>query len=60
LQFFTVLVVINSATLVLPWNVEEEEEMRKNRARFLFIVTALSAFANIFFALEVSFLTINQ
>ena len=48
-QFFTALVVLNSATLIFPWNVEEEEE--KNE--FLYIVTALSAVLNMLFAVEV-------
>jgi sodium leak channel non-selective protein len=48
-QFFTTLVVLNSATLIFPWNVEEEEE--KNE--FLYIVTALSAVLNMLFAVEV-------
>jgi hypothetical protein len=48
-QFFTALVVLNSATLIFPWNVEEEEE--KNE--FLYIVTALSAVINMLFAVEI-------
>jgi sodium leak channel non-selective protein len=49
-QFFAALVVLNSATLIFPWNVEEEEE--KNE--FLYIVTALSAVLNMLFAVEVN------
>uniref|UniRef100_A0A183CKP1 Ion_trans domain-containing protein n=1 Tax=Globodera pallida TaxID=36090 RepID=A0A183CKP1_GLOPA len=48
-QFFAAMVVLNSATLILPWNVEEEED----KHRFLYIVTALSAILNMLFAVEV-------
>ncbi|KAF7637845.1 hypothetical protein Mgra_00002820 [Meloidogyne graminicola] len=48
-QFFAALVVLNSATLIFPWNVEEEEQ--KNE--FLFIVTAISAVLNLLFTVEI-------
>ncbi|KAL3067841.1 hypothetical protein niasHS_016807 [Heterodera schachtii] len=48
-QFFAAMVVLNSATLILPWNVEEEED----KHRLLYIVTALSAILNMLFAVEI-------
>ncbi|ETN72174.1 transporter, cation channel family protein [Necator americanus] len=48
-QSFAILVVINSFTLVVPWNVEEE----KQRRNFLFGLTILSAFCNILFTIEI-------
>uniref|UniRef100_A0A915LC83 Ion transport domain-containing protein n=1 Tax=Meloidogyne javanica TaxID=6303 RepID=A0A915LC83_MELJA len=48
-QLFAALVVLNSATLIFPWNVEEEE--MKNEV--LFIVTVISAALNLLFAVEV-------
>ncbi|KAI1704443.1 ion transport protein [Ditylenchus destructor] len=49
-QLFAVLVVLNSACLLLPWNVEEEQnEMHK----VLYFITALSAFINCLFAVEI-------
>lgn len=54
LQIFGALVVINSATLCIPWNVEEEAERRDNDEEYkLFFATALSAIINILFAVEV-------
>uniref|UniRef100_A0A915EEL3 Sodium leak channel NALCN n=1 Tax=Ditylenchus dipsaci TaxID=166011 RepID=A0A915EEL3_9BILA len=49
-QFFAVLVVLNSATLLLPWNVEEEENEMHN---ILYFITAMSAFINCLFAVEI-------
>jgi len=51
-QLFAALVVLNSATLIFPWNVEEEE--MKNEV--LFIVTVISAALNLLFAVEVGIL----
>uniref|UniRef100_A0A915LJE8 Ion transport domain-containing protein n=1 Tax=Meloidogyne javanica TaxID=6303 RepID=A0A915LJE8_MELJA len=51
-QLFAALVVLNSATLIFPWNVEEEE--MKNEV--LFIVTVISAALNLLFAVEVDIL----
>ncbi|KHN81661.1 Sodium leak channel non-selective protein, partial [Toxocara canis] len=52
-QIFAALVVINSATLCIPWNVEEEAERRDNDEEYkLFFATALSAIINILFAVE--------
>ncbi|EYC27831.1 hypothetical protein Y032_0008g206 [Ancylostoma ceylanicum] len=48
-QSFAILVVINSCTLVVPWNVEEE----KQRRNVLFGLTILSAFCNILFTIEI-------
>ncbi|KAI6241045.1 Sodium leak channel non-selective protein [Aphelenchoides fujianensis] len=48
-QFFVILVLVNSATLVIPWNVDEEQ----SRAYYLFILTAVSAFCNLLFTLEI-------
>lgn len=61
-QFFAILVVgrilvrvalerfsVNSATLVVPWN-EQEEESKSN---YLYFSTALSALCNILFTVEV-------
>ncbi|KAK6025083.1 hypothetical protein OSTOST_09027, partial [Ostertagia ostertagi] len=48
-QVFAFLVLLNSACLVVPWNVEEEGE----RSTILFAVTALSAVINILFAVEI-------
>uniref|UniRef100_A0A0K0DQ43 Ion_trans domain-containing protein n=1 Tax=Angiostrongylus cantonensis TaxID=6313 RepID=A0A0K0DQ43_ANGCA len=45
---FAILVVVNSFTLVVPWNVEEE----KQRRNVLFGLTILSAFCNILFTVE--------
>ncbi|KHJ95111.1 transporter, cation channel family protein [Oesophagostomum dentatum] len=47
-QIFAFLVLLNSACLVVPWNVEEEGE----RTTILFSVTILSAIINILFAVE--------
>ncbi|VDO08687.1 unnamed protein product [Haemonchus placei] len=49
-QVFAFLVLLNSACLIIPWNVEEEGE----RSSILFFVTALSAVINILFTVEVS------
>lgn len=49
-QLFNCLVIVNSATLMYPWNEEEEHE----RGRELLAVTALSAVINVCFAVEVS------
>uniref|UniRef100_A0A915ABY7 Sodium leak channel NALCN n=1 Tax=Parascaris univalens TaxID=6257 RepID=A0A915ABY7_PARUN len=52
-QIFGALVVINSATLCIPWSVEEEAERRDNDEEYkLFFATALSAIINILFAVE--------
>ncbi|VDO22924.1 unnamed protein product [Haemonchus placei] len=48
-QSFAILVVVNSFTLVVPWNVEEE----KQRRNVLFGLTVMSAFCNILFTIEV-------
>ncbi|VDN02709.1 unnamed protein product [Thelazia callipaeda] len=48
-QVFVVLVVINSVTLFVPWNVEEE----KNSPNALFFMTSLSAIVNILFTVEI-------
>ncbi|CAI4222140.1 unnamed protein product [Auanema sp. JU1783] len=48
-NLFNVLVIINSLTLVFPWNVEEETERRTE----LFVITTLSAVSNVFFAVEI-------
>ncbi|VDL70562.1 unnamed protein product [Nippostrongylus brasiliensis] len=48
-QVFAFLVLLNSACLIVPWNVEEEGE----RSTVLFSVTALSAIINILFAVEI-------
>ncbi|VDM59301.1 unnamed protein product [Angiostrongylus costaricensis] len=48
-QSFAILVVVNSFTLVVPWNVEEE----KQRRNVLFGLTVLSAFCNILFTVEI-------
>ncbi|KJH44544.1 transporter, cation channel family protein [Dictyocaulus viviparus] len=47
-QSFAILVVVNSFTLVVPWNVEEE----KQRRNILFALTILSALCNILFTIE--------
>ncbi|VDK42501.1 unnamed protein product [Anisakis simplex] len=53
-QIFGALVVINSATLCIPWSVEEEAERHENDDDYkLFFATALSAIINILFAAEV-------
>ncbi|KHJ80489.1 transporter, cation channel family protein [Oesophagostomum dentatum] len=48
-RIFAFLVLLNSACLVVPWNVEEEGE----RTTILFSVTILSAIINILFAVEI-------
>ncbi|XGW29936.1 hypothetical protein V3C99_009173 [Haemonchus contortus] len=48
-QVFAFLVLLNSACLIIPWNVEEEGE----RSSILFFVTALSAVINILFTVEI-------
>ncbi|CAJ0929068.1 unnamed protein product, partial [Mesorhabditis belari] len=48
-RIFNFLVVLNSATLIVPWNVEEEEE----RFNVLFAVTSLAAIINVLFAVEI-------
>lgn len=50
-QVFAILVVINSVTLFIPWNVEEE----KNSYNALVFMTGVSAIANILFTVEVHF-----
>ncbi|VDK39977.1 unnamed protein product [Gongylonema pulchrum] len=53
-QVFATLVLINSATLAIPWNVEEEAERKINNEEYkLFFATALSAVINMLFAVEV-------
>lgn len=47
-QLFAVLVVVNSFTLVIPWNVSEEQD----RKTFLLCLTVISAICNILFTLE--------
>uniref|UniRef100_A0A1I7XTJ5 Ion_trans domain-containing protein n=1 Tax=Heterorhabditis bacteriophora TaxID=37862 RepID=A0A1I7XTJ5_HETBA len=49
-QAFAILVVVNSFTLVVPWNVEEE----KQRRHVLFGLTVISAFCNVLFTIEVN------
>lgn len=49
-QIFTVLVVVNSLTLIVPWNVEEE----KARPVVVNSLTACSAVITLLFAVEVS------
>ncbi|CAJ0583303.1 unnamed protein product, partial [Mesorhabditis spiculigera] len=48
-QAFALLVVINSFTLVVPWNVEEE----KQRSSVLFVLTICAALCNILFTIEI-------
>ncbi|KAI6183273.1 Narrow abdomen [Aphelenchoides bicaudatus] len=48
-KLFAFLVLLNSCTLLVPWNVEEEDEMHE----FLYFLTAVSAVANILFAVEI-------
>ncbi|CAD6198464.1 unnamed protein product [Caenorhabditis auriculariae] len=48
-QAFALLVLLNSATLIIPWNVEEEDQ----QATLIFIVTVLSAVINVVFAAEI-------
>ncbi|KAI6220279.1 Sodium leak channel non-selective protein [Aphelenchoides besseyi] len=48
-KLFAFLVLLNSCTLLVPWNVEEEDEMHQ----FLYFLTALSAVLNILFAIEI-------
>ena len=48
-QFFSILVLAISITLIIPWNIEEEKE-RKN---LLFFATLVAAFCNILFTFEV-------
>uniref|UniRef100_A0A0K0EDN0 Ion transport domain-containing protein n=1 Tax=Strongyloides stercoralis TaxID=6248 RepID=A0A0K0EDN0_STRER len=48
-QFFVILVLINSATLVIPWNVDEEE----SQMNILYLTTTISAVCNILFTVEV-------
>ncbi|EJW81322.1 hypothetical protein WUBG_07770 [Wuchereria bancrofti] len=48
-QVFAILVVINSVTLFIPWNVEEE----KNSYKALVFMTGVSAIANILFTFEI-------
>ncbi|PAV58369.1 hypothetical protein WR25_23917 isoform A [Diploscapter pachys] len=46
---FAILVVINSAALVVPWNEAEE----RRRGTFLLILTLLSAVCNVLFTIEI-------
>lgn len=59
-QFYAILVVVNSATLVIPWNVEEE----RNRLKLLYLTTGFSAIFNLLFGVEAfysnTFLKINK
>ncbi|CAJ0935665.1 unnamed protein product, partial [Mesorhabditis belari] len=48
---FDLLVVLNSCTLVVPWNVEEE----KQRAHVLFGLTLFAGISNILFIIEILF-----
>uniref|UniRef100_A0A915EG69 Ion transport domain-containing protein n=1 Tax=Ditylenchus dipsaci TaxID=166011 RepID=A0A915EG69_9BILA len=48
-QFYAILVVVNSATLVVPWNVEEEWD----RLKFLYFSTGLSALCTVLFTVEI-------
>ncbi|CAI5445372.1 unnamed protein product [Caenorhabditis angaria] len=48
-QLFAALVVINSFTLVIPWNVNEQKSGRKGT---LLILTIISAICNILFTIE--------
>jgi hypothetical protein len=48
-QFFAFLVLVNSATLILPWNIEEEQL----RSSHLLLATSLSAVCNILFGVEI-------
>uniref|UniRef100_A0A914VUV0 Ion transport domain-containing protein n=1 Tax=Plectus sambesii TaxID=2011161 RepID=A0A914VUV0_9BILA len=48
-QIFTILVVVNSLTLIVPWNVEEEGE----RPHILLTLTACSAIITLLFAVEI-------
>ncbi|GMT23316.1 hypothetical protein PFISCL1PPCAC_14613, partial [Pristionchus fissidentatus] len=48
-QLFAILVVINSFTLIVPWNHGEE----KGLSQILPIVTAISAIINLCFAIEI-------
>ncbi|KAI6238408.1 Four domain-type voltage-gated ion channel alpha-1 subunit [Aphelenchoides fujianensis] len=48
-KLFAFLVLLNSCTLLVPWNVEEEDQMHE----FLYFLTAVSAVLNILFAIEV-------
>lgn len=42
-QLFAFLVLLNSCTLLVPWNVEEEDEMHQ----FLYFLTSVSAITNV-------------
>ncbi|CAD5216869.1 unnamed protein product [Bursaphelenchus okinawaensis] len=53
-QFFVILVVVNSATLFVPWNPEEE----KIRPTHLWFSTVISAMCNVLFTVEVLLKTI--
>ncbi|KAI6177079.1 Sodium leak channel non-selective protein [Aphelenchoides bicaudatus] len=48
-RFFLFLVLINSATLILPWNIDEEQM----RSSTLFYSTFVSGVCNMLFALEI-------
>lgn len=48
-KLFAFLVLLNSCTLLVPWNVEEESDMHE----FLYFLTAVSALINILFAVEI-------
>uniref|UniRef100_A0A8R1EUZ8 Ion transport domain-containing protein n=1 Tax=Caenorhabditis japonica TaxID=281687 RepID=A0A8R1EUZ8_CAEJA len=47
-QLFAALVVLNSFTLVIPWNVMEEQDRKK----LLLSLTVISAICNVLFTLE--------
>ncbi|CAI5447137.1 unnamed protein product [Caenorhabditis angaria] len=48
-QLFALLVVLNSFTLVIPWNVEEADKQEA----FLITVTVISGIINILFCIEI-------
>uniref|UniRef100_A0A914MP61 Ion transport domain-containing protein n=1 Tax=Meloidogyne incognita TaxID=6306 RepID=A0A914MP61_MELIC len=48
-QFYAILVVLNSATLVVPWSVEEEEQRRT----LLLIFTSFAGICSFLFTIEI-------
>uniref|UniRef100_A0AC35TIY1 Sodium leak channel non-selective protein n=1 Tax=Rhabditophanes sp. KR3021 TaxID=114890 RepID=A0AC35TIY1_9BILA len=48
-QFFVILVLVNSATLVVPWNTDEETR----RSTTLYVTTLISAISNLLFTVEI-------
>uniref|UniRef100_A0A915N2G0 Ion transport domain-containing protein n=1 Tax=Meloidogyne javanica TaxID=6303 RepID=A0A915N2G0_MELJA len=48
-QFYAILVVLNSATLIVPWSVEEEEQRRT----LLLIFTSFAGICSFLFTIEI-------